>query len=296
MRTMRAAGSQVVHYTSAANAVSIIRGRTLWLRNAKLMNDFSEIDYGRWCVTSALDTLTAEWSTLLDGLVTGLAQEVRRRFDRLEGHRLSHTYVLSLSEHLASENDMGRLSMWRAYGVGGGVAMIFDPSVFDQEPTGMNIYSTVVLYTNADGFTLHLREVLAQMQRERATIVALPPETLADALATFLHYAVLSTKHPSFAEEREIRLITGVSDSEIATKSIEVVRGVPQVVWKLPLQDRPERNYSADLRRMLNRVIVGPVAQPPIVHEALQTVLAEEGFPNPPTIVHTSWLPLRSSL
>lgn len=33
-----------VHSTTAETATSIIRGQTVWMRNARVMNDFSEIE------------------------------------------------------------------------------------------------------------------------------------------------------------------------------------------------------------------------------------------------------------
>jgi hypothetical protein len=47
-------GSKFVHYTSAEAAVSIIDNNCLWLRNATLQNDFSEIQHG-------IDCLNAYW-------------------------------------------------------------------------------------------------------------------------------------------------------------------------------------------------------------------------------------------
>ena len=38
-----------VHYTSASNALRILRNREITLRRSSLMNDFSEIDHGEKC-------------------------------------------------------------------------------------------------------------------------------------------------------------------------------------------------------------------------------------------------------
>lgn len=38
---------KLAHYTSAENALNIINGETMWLRNAGVMNDHSEIEHGR---------------------------------------------------------------------------------------------------------------------------------------------------------------------------------------------------------------------------------------------------------
>ena len=38
---------QLAHYTTADTAMKIIKGKSLWLRNAGVMNDYSEIAYGK---------------------------------------------------------------------------------------------------------------------------------------------------------------------------------------------------------------------------------------------------------
>lgn len=277
--------------------MNIINGRTLWLRNAKLMNDFSEIDYGRWCVAGALGRIENEWQAALDNINPSLFDQVSERFVSLENHRLTHTYILSLSEHLSDEDDLGRLSMWRAYGgLAGGVALVFSLAAFAQEPDGLEIYSSAVQYTDQDGYLAFLKNVIGKLNANAAMLRAIPAPELVDHISGFLHFAVLSTKHPAFAEERELRLITGVNQSSIADIAVEVVNGAPQVVWKLPLENRPAVNYTGDLKSVLRRVIVGPVVQPPIVNEALRIALAGQGITNAEEIVHTSWVPLRNPL
>ena len=46
-------GLRLVHYTSVENAYRIITGRQVWLRNASMMNDFSEIEHGISCLNAA---------------------------------------------------------------------------------------------------------------------------------------------------------------------------------------------------------------------------------------------------
>jgi hypothetical protein len=293
---MKAKDHQLVHYTSAANAMNIINGQTMWLRNAKLMNDFSEIQFGKWCVHGSIGRLKDLWLGTFAAIHADLPAMIANQFDGLENHRITHTYILSLSEHPKEEDDLGRLSMWRAYGGGGGIAMVFDNSVMDQDPTDLNITSSIVHYMDQDQFAARLQTVLHKIAEQTDLMKSFDPAVLADRIATFLHYAVLSTKHPAFAEEKEIRMLTGVNRSEIAEMAVEVVNGTPQVVWKLPLKDDPEREYWADLKRILKRIIIGPVVEPPIVNEALRIALAGKGFENAEQIVHTSWVPLRTSL
>lgn len=47
-RVMEAASKRqrFVHYTSAAAALSIIGGKSVWLRNARYLDDYTEIEHG----------------------------------------------------------------------------------------------------------------------------------------------------------------------------------------------------------------------------------------------------------
>jgi len=51
--------SLLAHYTTAETAMKIIRGRSLWLRNAAVMNDFSEIEYGKSVMLPVLQSVSA---------------------------------------------------------------------------------------------------------------------------------------------------------------------------------------------------------------------------------------------
>ena len=42
----------MVHYTSAANFIDIVKGKQIWLRNSSVMNDFSEIQHGSQLLSS----------------------------------------------------------------------------------------------------------------------------------------------------------------------------------------------------------------------------------------------------
>lgn len=57
-----------------------------------------------------------------------------------------------------------------------------------------------------------------------------------------LKHAVLATKHPGFHEEREWRVIYSPAQqlSRHLSASLEIVRGIPQRIYKLPLVDKPE--------------------------------------------------------
>jgi hypothetical protein len=69
---------KLAHYTSAENALNIINGQTMWLRNAGVMNDHSEIEHGRGILHAALElpTLGGRLYPILDRAHAGLAERI----------------------------------------------------------------------------------------------------------------------------------------------------------------------------------------------------------------------------
>jgi hypothetical protein len=45
--------SRFVHYTSADSAIKIIQTKSIWMRNARCMNDYKEISYGHELLLNA---------------------------------------------------------------------------------------------------------------------------------------------------------------------------------------------------------------------------------------------------
>ena len=43
---LKSRGNKLVHYTSSDNAVNILNGKELWMRNPSIMNDYSELQHG----------------------------------------------------------------------------------------------------------------------------------------------------------------------------------------------------------------------------------------------------------
>jgi len=123
--------SKLVHYTSAEAALKIIRSKNIWLRQTKLMNDYSEIEYGinQLLNTYNSDLINSKFKEFFSLLSPTLGADFERAFnDQLNQFRYN-TYVLIIAEHEFDENNYGRLSMWRAYGRSSGVAMLWEQSI-----------------------------------------------------------------------------------------------------------------------------------------------------------------------
>jgi hypothetical protein len=117
-RTQQLGASQgkLAHYTTADNALKIIDGQSLWLRNATVMNDHSEIEHGLGIVNAALEMPAGQrLRAVLSRADPRIADGVFARAAAFAGQKKTNFFMTSLSEH-AEGDVLGRLSMWRAYG------------------------------------------------------------------------------------------------------------------------------------------------------------------------------------
>ncbi len=293
---------RLAHYTSAETALRIIRGdgtdRALWLRNATEMNDFSEIEFGQACLEHTLnqpgiaDRLGRIGESLginIDNEVFGPMGEERQRIKR-------ETFLLSLSEHDSADN-MGVLSMWRAYGGNSNVCLLFNTDALTSPQQAYDVDITVVDYGGPDGFSKRFTSVLDDVEKNLEQLKRVDQHQITFNWKAVLDDMVLSTKHPSFAEEKEWRIIYRRKATPMIPAppyKIVVLAGIAQVVHYLPMADVPDMSVKkATLEDILDRIIIGPTANPPLVMEAFVTQLYQAGISNPAQRVVTCNIPLR---
>ena len=108
---------------------------------------------------------------------------------------------------------------------------------------------------------------------------------------------VTCLKHEGFREEREWRVIYSPNRlrSALIDSSTEVLGGVPQVVYRMPL-DATRSNAIADIDfcRMFDRLIIGPSSYPSVMYEAFVKALEEAGVTDARDRVVRSGIPIRS--
>ena len=307
-----------VHYTSVEAAISIIRNKEIWLRNSRVMNDYSEIAHGEQCVRHCLmdDQVMAERSkAVLDGLADGLYDRTIRWFLDFMAHRVNFTYLLSISEHgpetiqpgtVDEESYFGRLSMWRAYGSSGGVALIFDHDAITDEREVLPVYSSPVFYGNPGEFSALYGNMLGQLERNAEQFKQIDPELLWENLARSLHFAILACKHPGFREEREWRITFSadpgnedISDEDfnannLIQREFRAVNGIPQRIYKIPLKNfGAEIGHDISLPRILKKLVIGPTAFPSVVNDALVLEMLKSGFTPEQIRISLSDIPMR---
>ena len=257
-----------------------------------------EVEYGFECLYAAwgkADHSNPVYSAL-EASFTGLFEEVSNHFNAwLPGIRRD-TYLTCVSEHSTEEDYTGRLSMWRAYGGQAGIAIVLNGGVMFSESDVLQAYSSPVAYLSRDAFAAEFIEVAKNIERETEYIRSLDRAKVKGILFNMLRSAVLCTKHPGFKEEREWRIVASPAmyPSKFLVPSIEVVRGTPQTVLKIDLQNHPGQGLSGlSLPELLNRIIIGPCEFPQVIRGALHQLLKDAEVPDPDKKIFISDIPLR---
>lgn len=291
----------LAHYTTAETAMKIIRGRSMWLRNAAVMNDYSEIDYGRAVMEPVLKgPLGDRFRAALEGVGEGLAQLVTERHEMHRSHVREAVFTASLSEH--DRTDVyGRLSMWRAYGGPvSGVALLFKGEVADIEvEPSLECSVSPVLYGGPNEFHEEFAETIKLIEDNRDFLRAFDPTIIVNAATTVLQFSMFSIKHPGFGEEREWRVIHRPYEFASAYIKPETVTlgGIPQTVYELPFHNPAKGELfnipQLNLNDILHGVMLGPCAYPETVIRALVDEMTAAGIENAKGRIFVSDIPLR---
>jgi hypothetical protein len=290
-----------VHYTSAEAALSIIRSKRMWMRNTSCMADYREVHHG----FDILDKFFSNKVNLdafvaaLDTCVPGVAKESIDLFNRWRNDIRFNTFITSISEHDDSEDLHGRLSMWRASGMNTArVAIVFKIARFATGARALRLMFSPVAYSTEEEAHAVLAEVMTNVGASRDFLRSIDRQLIVEIVFLMLLAGVTCLKHEGFREEREWRAICcpRFYASPLMESAIEVVGGVPQLVYKLPL-DGTVSPVVADLdfSRIFHRLIIGPSPYPWPMYEAFREALTNAGIPDAQERVWNSGIPIRTA-
>ena len=292
-QALRTSDLRLAYYTNADTALRILKNEQIWMRDTRVMNDYDEVYHGSSCVRAAFEGQAAQaLLRQLDAVFEGLGTKVYKSLNAFSQFITTDTYITCVSEHLNEEDEHGRLSMWRAYGGASGVALVVRAD-FLADDSHIGIYSSPVLYADEAGFVRKFEEVAEGILNQLAFVSQCQPEHVERHFFNALRFAILCTKHPGFAEEREWRLICcpSLQPPEYAKAEIESVRGVPQRVVKLLLKKYETIDLNID--RLLDRIIVGPTEHSVVLGKAMIELLAQAHVQYAQKRVFLSGIPLR---
>lgn len=289
---------KLAHYTSAENAISIIKNREIWLRNARAMDDFSEVRYGYDQLKQYFDAgnNTQNFFDALGGGNSAIKDGVDK-FNSWWGNTHGSTYIACFSEHHIKDDEHGRLSMWRGFSQSKpGVAMIFNPPQ-PNSALPLKVFLSPVAYYSIKELTLSLDNVVNQIQYHRKYLLQFPSQLITDWIYLLLVTAAVSLKHPGFREEEEWRMIhlPDQIPSNFMNPSTESVRSVPQIVYKITLKNDPSQNIDAiEIANIMDSIIIGPTQYPLSIAGAINHELLGIGVQNSQSFIKFSGIPLRS--
>jgi len=296
-QAVRDAGTRFVQYTSAAAAVGILSNKEVWMRNAGCMNDHSEVRFGLECVAKAYDGPSGQkFREALNSIYKGFTDRLEKQFNPFAPSITQHTYVSCFSEHDDEEDTHGRLSMWRAYGNQTGVALVMNNHPFIEPSDALMAWTVPVAYVRENEFAEQLLNVASSIAENQDWLASQGEEDLLQRVVLMLIFSAVSLKHVGFKEEREWRVVhlPGLYASERLIDDHVVVNGVPQPVFKIPLANIPEENFTGvEPHELIDRIIIGPTQYPIAVRSTFVSLLHKLGVPNPGDRVVCSGIPLR---
>ena len=288
-----------VHYTSAESAIKIIRTEEIWLRNAKCMNDYTEVSHGHEQLSRFFDKNRELFTRVLNRFGNQIAESTLKLFDQWWNEIQFNTFICSISEHNPGEDNNGRLSMWRAYGQSSAKAAIvlkipLEPSDFADR---LRVYLSPVAYFGYADVERNLLAVMKNISDNAEFLGSIDANHLANTMFMTLLMAAVSLKHAGFKEEREWRALylPNLAPSSLVTREIETINSVPQIVYKVPLKNnQAERITGLSVPELIERIIIGPSSYPWPLFEAFKTTLEQAGVENAGSRVIVSGIPLRT--
>jgi|HubBroStandDraft_1064217.scaffolds.fasta_scaffold02652_8 hypothetical protein len=295
--------AKFVHYTTAEAALGIIASKRLWMRNTTCMADYREVQHGFsmlhrfFADESKRNTFTAA----LDACHPGAASEAIKLFNEWWGDLQSQTFIASISVHDdKTEDQHGRLSMWRAFGGSNPrVAIVFRAPWYSGATAGLNVIFSPVAYFSDTQVQDEIYSVIKNINDHADFVRATDRVQVVRTVFAMLVAGVVCLKHEGFHEEREWRVIYGpkrnpspIMEAETETKTIG---GVPQLIYKMPLDATVAPEVAGlDVARIFDRLIIGPSQYSLAMHQAFAAALTNAGIADASARVVFSGIPIRA--
>lgn len=288
-----------VHYTSAENALKIIKSNSIWLRDARCMNDYMEIHHGYQMLRGFFsDGKNSEkFNTIFSNFYPGFGESIFASFNDLWSSVSQNVFIASLSEHDATEYEYGRLSMWRAYGQAANkAALVLNIPLEDEVVAAkLRLFFRPVYYYNEDMLSAELHAIMDGIDSCMETIQSLGSENVRKMMLATLILLAVCLKHRGFTEEREWRVIylPKLFPSQILSCETEAVGGVPQKIYKVPLHGRDGLS-SLEIKNFIDHILIGPSLYPLTIGDAFIDILVSAGVDSAAQKVFFSNIPLRT--
>lgn len=291
---------RLVHYTTAEAALNIIRTKRFWMRNTNCMSDYSEVQHGLDIFNRFFSDPTKHesFTVALDDCMPGVASEAINAFNSSWSDIRLNSYIACLSEHQDSEDTNGRLSMWRGFGgTTTRIGIVLRIPYNSLSALALSLTFSPVAYLSESAAHKVLEEVIGNIRANCDYLRTIGRDSLIRLVFMTFLSGVVCLKHEGFQEEKEWRAIYAPKrwPSPLMESSTEVVSGVPQVVYKVPL-DAAVSDEIADLdfTQILDHLIIGPTSYPWPIYGAFVDELTKAGVADAAERVRVSGIPIRA--
>jgi len=292
--------ARFVHYTSAEAALQIIKSKRIWMRNTNCMVDYSEVRRGySFFFKFFSDKNNKEmFIRAFEECASGIAQEAIGLFDQWWKDISLNTYIAAVSEHDVEEDSHGRLSMWRAFGGNvARVAIVINVPYLSEGSRALNLIFSPVAYLKEEQVYDELHAVITNVRTNCEFLRSVNRQLVRTMIFHMLLVGVVCLKHEGFHEEREWRAIYApkLFPSSLMESSTEIIGGIPQPVFKIPI-DRRVSDILADLDllTLFDRLVIGPSPYPWPMYESFVAALTEAGVADAGSRVWVSDIPIRT--
>jgi hypothetical protein len=294
--------ARFVHYTSAEAALKIINQKRLWMRNAACMTDYREVQHGFQILLGFFSNKekAKSFKDAINVIAQGAADDAINQFDQWWklGVFQFKTHIASISEHDAEEDLHGRLSMWRAFGATAPrVALVFNVPAESKGAEAMNLIFSPVAYFKDNEAEQLISEVIINVAANTDLLKTVDRQEIVNWIFSMLLLGVTCVKHEGFSEEREWRVVhcPQLYSSPLITASTEIVGGVPQIVFNLPLDKSVDPILDdLDISKIFDRLIIGPSPYPVTMADAFVDALSKAGVADAGKKIFISNIPIRS--
>jgi len=288
------------HYTSAETAYKIFNNQTVWMRNARLMNDYREISHGVDAIKEFFGINNSRGRSFWESLKqihSEIFNYANEDFTNINFDLENNTYLASFSEHSLKSDPIGRLSMWRAYGGKEGVALLLNKSTLLSDNLKLDAWVYPVNYWDEDVVGNNFYTIMDNIESEIDFLKTIHIDKLRFFIHQMLISFAISLKHPAFKEEKEWRVIHRPSDNLLNNQtdvqdikpSVQILGGTPQRIYKIPMHEE----FGTSIPEVLNKILIGPSKNPFQVSQTISDILKKRGISDPATLIKYSKIPLR---
>lgn len=282
---------ELVHYTSAESLVSILRNKSFWLRPTYNMNDYSEGLHGLDYLNRSYIDESFGFKKAVEKIFPGKMDALHSYLDRNINDNKYDIFIGCFSQHKKEEDLLGRLSMWRAYGRGSGVAMVLNKDFFQLDSEETLLFSKVS-YDDELKFKEEFRQLVLNIQEYKNDIMKLGFQRFSELVLVYFLIKLSSQKHPGFKEELEWRLIhmPKLFPIDHVKERVHVVNGLPQRIYEIFFYESTE---PIDFDSLVKKIIIGPCKNGLAVFDSLMIEMKKAGIKNPHEKIVRSDIPLR---